>query len=283
MKHTVCNNHDAPALRELRAAVRVSQAQFATMLGVSLPLCQKLEAGQKPLSSAVRQRVREIYGAVLEKGRLADLSGSTYRREFYDRVRGIGGSKIFFENVLEGAKEDLERLLRAARSRQCLNGVLPRLHDFLARAADELGLRELLDSAEDAGTVTAGEIRAWERARPFRARKERLLGRLEKLQRQAAQKARPAARLTREVAELEKAVSELDERIAETCRKVQVRGRRKTIYRQLGGKFILIPPSVPDSRRYSLGTDSRPPGRWWEEYLLELRSIAETPADAPGE
>ena len=259
----------------------MAQAEFAKHLGISLALCQKMEAGEKPISAVVRERVREIYGGVLQKRRVADLSGSVYRREFFDRVRGIGDSKIFFENVLAGAKQDLDGLLRAARDRKRLNSFLPRLQDFCARAAEELGLRELLESNDQAGTVTAGEIRAWERARPLRARKERLLGQLQKLQLRAAGKSTKA--LTREIAKLEKSVLEMDDRIAETCRKVQVRGRRKTIYRQLGGQFVLISPRVPDSKRYNLGAESRQRGGWWDYYLRELRSVAETPADAPGE
>ena len=278
---TVCKADGAPALRKLRAAVGMSQAEFARHLGISLPLCQKMEAGEKPIAAVVRERVREIYGGVLEKRRVTDVSGSVYRPEFFDRVRGISDSKIFFENVLQGAKQDLERLLRAARDRRRLNAFLPRLHDFCDRAADELGLRELLEAADQAGTVTAGEIRAWERARPLRARKERLLSQLQKLQLRAAGKATEAS--TRQIAKLEKSVVEMDDRIAETCRKVQVRGRRKTIYRQLGGQFVLISPRVPDSKRYSLGIESRQRGGWWHDYLRELRSVAETPADAPGE
>ena len=61
-------------LKELREKEKISQAKLAKALGVSSTLISAIETGVKPASNAVIDKVKEVYGVVIEKAVVAEAA-----------------------------------------------------------------------------------------------------------------------------------------------------------------------------------------------------------------
>ncbi len=258
-------------MRRLRAdLLQISQAQFAREVGISLPLVKKLEAGETPLSDFVRQSVRAAYAAELTSDGVFDLSGKPYERELGGLLREVGQSRVLGDMLLEGQKKDLELLRRAAEAKNSLHLLTSRYHSAIRRIADDLQLTEVMERMQkDTATVSAGEIRAWERTAPLRRKHDLLCRRIERLAMLLGKK--------RQLSKLRKQAAKLAREIEERKRRSNVAGRRKLLYHWIGGKPVIIPPSAPNSHRYPASHPQREFCHWWDDYVKHLGDLCNPP------
>jgi transcriptional regulator with XRE-family HTH domain len=263
------------ALRRLREELlELSQPKFARELGISVALLQKLEAGEAPISDTVRRSVRETYAAELTADGVFDLSGNPYGRELVRLLRAVGESRVLRESIKEGLKKDLALLVRAAEENGSMHVLVPRLHGALRRIADDLQLTGVLEGfRERAATVSAGEIRAWERTAPLRRKHDLLKRRIERLE----VSGRTIPRREQQLSRLRQEAAELEQKIEERKQNVDVRGRRKLLYHWIGGEAVIIPPSIPNSHRYPVSEPQREFLHWWDDYRKYVMDLCNPP------
>ncbi len=271
---------DGIALKRLREELlQLSQVRFARELGISFALVQKLEAGETSLSGSVRQSVHDTYAAELRSGAVVDLSGNPYRRELVGLLRDHGRSKVVEQSLLGGIKKDLELLLLAAAADGVTHALVSRIHRAIARIADDLQLTVKMEQMQkEIATVSAGEIRAWERTAPWRRKHDLLCRRIERLEVAGVKGRQQEQKLNTLRQEAAKLALEIEER----KKRINVRGRRKLIHHWIGGQPVKIPPSVSNSHRYPVSQPSREFCHWWDDYFKGVCDLSNPPPD-PGE
>jgi transcriptional regulator with XRE-family HTH domain len=245
-------------LRELREMLDLTAAQLATRLNISVPFLYKLEAGQRTLPEAVIDRLAHVFGAEIDGQELRTSGGLLYTLEDYESKRDRENNALREQQILDGVKTDVELLVRAARSEGMLHVLATRLHECLSATAENLNFRGAIDDIRGANkTITAGEIRAYARTLRLRRRRDRLTRKEDQLVGRAdtPEKSRALAAIRRQLADVKC-------RIAEEMRRVNVRGRRKTIAHRVHGQIELVKPNEPNSTVYPDPT--YPPfGSWW--------------------
>ncbi len=232
-------------VRTLRESLGLSGVQFAASLNVSLPLLRKVERGELKASPLLKKRLLEVYGVDISRRELRTKVGTQFTPEFFESRRRILEDPLTQKNILEGLKNDVELLVRAAGNTGVLHSLAPRLHECLFLAAKDLQLFPQIESVRQAAnTVSAGEIRAYERTSALRQRRRRLLDKLDRLEQSSGRKHVKESVATRAK------IADLDKRIREGMERINVRGRRKTIYRSFNKQVVIISPRVPNNTMY---------------------------------
>ena len=260
------NSHDGVALVQLRKLLQLSQGAFAAELGISLPLERKLERGEMSISRPVRERLALFYGAYLEHGELLDEACAPYTREVFERRRASAALAMRVENVSEDIQRDLRLLLEAAREENKLHLLLPALREFLVSARQRFSLADTIEALR-VHTITAGQVRAEERAEPLRRR----LHRLEKAE-EAQSRLPEEEQCARELAELQGKIAQTRQQIAAVRARTEVRGRRKRIRRQVAEQLVTVVPSDPNDKTFTVIAPEFI--HWWGTYSRRMRDAA---------
>lgn len=245
-------------LKQLREMLDLTAAQFATRLNISIPFLYKIESGERTLPQAVEERVARVLGAEIRGGELRTTGGLLYTREYYESKRDMENNDQRQQQILDGVRNDVELLVRAARSEGMLHVLATRLRECLSATAEDLDLAAAIDNIRGANrTITAGEIRAYARTGRLRRRRDRLIRKEDQLLRGDDTPEKRTA-----LAAIRDQLADVKGRIADEMRRTNVRGRRKTVAHHVHGQIELVRPHEPNATVYDNPTHPRF-GSWW--------------------